>query len=107
MFGVESLQDSPVLVIGEDSGGAAIGMVRFDLSGGRAEVSINLAPAARGKSLSAALLRAAEPWVTGRAEVLIAAIKPTNQPSIRAFERAGYRAVTGDSAGLLRLEKQL
>ena len=96
-----------VLVIGEDADGMSIGMVRFDLSGRRAEVSINLAPAARGKSLSAPLLHAAEHWITGRATVLLAAIKPANRPSIRAFERAGYHPVTGDSAGLLRFEKQL
>ncbi len=96
-----------VLVIGEESDGTPIGMVRFDLTAGHAEVSINLAPAARGKSLSTPLLRAAERWITGRAEVLVAAIKATNQPSIRAFERAGYRPLAGDSADLLRFEKRL
>lgn len=96
-----------VLVIGEDADGTAIGMVRFDLSNDSAQVSINLAPAARGRSLSAPLLRAAEPWIAGRAQVLIALIKSTNTPSRRAFERAGYRHVAGDSADLLRFEKQL
>jgi RimJ/RimL family protein N-acetyltransferase len=96
-----------VLVIGEDAAGVAIGMVRFDLSSGCAETSINLAPTARGQALSAPLLRAAEHWITGRATVLLAAIKPTNRPSIRAFERAGYRPVASGSADLLRLEKRL
>lgn len=96
-----------VLVIGEATEGEPIGMVRFDLSDSHAEVSINLSPAARGRSLSAALLVAAERWVAGRANVLRARIKPGNIPSTRAFERAGYRAVDTHVGEMASFEKRL
>jgi RimJ/RimL family protein N-acetyltransferase len=96
-----------VLVIGEETDGVAIGMVRFDLSDSDAEVSINLALAARGRSLSAPLLVAAERWVDGRVNVLRARIKPGNIASTRAFERAGYWAVDLNFEEMTGFEKRL
>lgn len=81
-----------VLLIGEDARGA-VGVVRFDLEGQEAEVSIYLAADRHGQGLGPALLRAAEVWLarqrpevaTVRAEVLAG-----NQASVVLFEEAGY-----------------
>lgn len=72
--------------------GQSVGSIRFDAENGRALVSVQIAPQARGQGLgkrivgeASALYRSA----TGR--VLDAEIKPGNAASIRAFEAAGYQ----------------
>lgn len=82
-----------VLQIGEDS--APIGLVRFALSGEEADISIVLAPEARGRGLAAPLiLRGSHALLrAGRTQVIHAYIKPENKASRAAFLRAGYRPV--------------
>lgn len=70
-----------------------LGMVRFDRASDAWLVSINLAPAARGKGLSTeilvqaiALFRAAH-----GDQKLIAEIKENNTPSLKLFERCGFK----------------
>lgn len=90
---------------GSAAGHEAIGVVRFDaLSAGsperepempaaRWEVSINLAPTARGRGLSVPLLRAGAAWladVERGAEEVVAVVRTENAPSQRAFSSAGY-----------------
>lgn len=76
--------------------GERVGVVRFDrLDDGRWEVSINLAPAARGRKLAVPLLRAGAGWLRAAeptAEV-VAVIQRDNVPSHRAFTAAGYTEV--------------
>jgi len=80
------------LLIARDAGGP-LGVVRFDKSGNRAEISIYLVPARLGEGLGPALLAAAEAWLGKdspeinwiRAEVL-----PGNSGSEHLFASSGY-----------------
>jgi spore coat polysaccharide biosynthesis predicted glycosyltransferase SpsG/RimJ/RimL family protein N-acetyltransferase len=69
-----------------------IASVRWDSAGdGSREVSIVLAPAARGRGLAAPVLTAAEAAVAGPLPVLLtAAVHRDNPPSLRLFARCGY-----------------
>lgn len=87
---------SRLLVIGDDESGRSIGSVRFDPWGSVAaaafEVSITVAPEARGKGYSASLLIEAENCaarILGARE-LWANIRSDNWLSIRLFELCGY-----------------
>jgi UDP-2,4-diacetamido-2,4,6-trideoxy-beta-L-altropyranose hydrolase len=88
-----AVADDRVLLIAELEG-SPIGMARFDLHTGRtsAEISLNLAPLARGRQLSGPLLDAAKDYVfaTLRLQRLDAVIKPENSVSIHVFESAGF-----------------
>ena len=106
-FGRVLSDASTQLWVAEDGSGP-YGQVRLDPAGpGGAELSVTLAPRARGRGLAAPLLieaagRAlAEPAV----ERLVAFVKPGNDASLRAFGRAGFRPAGEDDAGLLRLER--
>ncbi|MBL8919445.1 MAG: pseudaminic acid synthase [Myxococcaceae bacterium] len=72
--------------------GRAVGQVRLDLvRDGTAELSFALAPEARGKGLSSALLVAAEASARELGAVtIVAEVRKTNERSLRAFKRAGY-----------------
>lgn len=87
-----------VIVIGIHRG-QKVGMVRFDREARIAVVGISLNPAFRGRGLAARLLTESEPLIPAswRIEALKAAIKVANLPSLKAFERAGYRS-GGDKA---------
>lgn len=84
-----------VLMIGElEENGilAKVGMCRFDLHEAGAYVSLNLAPAMRGKGLSTKLLAQSIDAVAssfGR-RLFLATINRENMPSIRCFERCGF-----------------
>ncbi len=71
----------------------AVGLLRLEPGDrdGWALISINVAPAARGKGRGTALLRAAsvQAWALGFTGI-IAFIRVDNVASVRAFERAGY-----------------
>ena len=75
------------------AGEEAVGLLRLEPSDrpGWALISINVAPAARGKGRGTALLRAAtaQAWDLGLTGI-IAFIRMDNLASVRAFERAGY-----------------
>ena len=78
-------------------GSEPVGVVRFDVAGHEATVSIYLNPACAGRSLGLPLLNAAQQWLqTNHPGVhrLVAQVLPGNQPSVRLFERAGYRCGT-------------
>ncbi len=79
------------LIVG-DKAGNDVGYVRFDLEARRAEISIALEPAARGKGLGVAAIRSASHSLLseGRASTIQARIKTDNEASVRAFRRAGY-----------------
>lgn len=81
------------LLIGEDSQGP-VGVVRFDIEGREAEISIYLVGSRLGQGLGSGLLRASEDWLaihrpavsTIHAETLAG-----NAASSRLFERGGYQ----------------
>lgn len=83
-----SALDDPALtlLIGEAEG-EKVGMVRLD-HGAVTEVSINVSPACRGRSLGYALLSQALAQVGG---AVVADIRTENLASQRLFERAGFR----------------
>jgi UDP-2,4-diacetamido-2,4,6-trideoxy-beta-L-altropyranose hydrolase len=70
-----------------------VGVLRLDLDGDRAEVSIYLDPACTGIGLGPWLLRAAQQWVAGEPALrsLLAHIRPGNRASERAFAAAGFQ----------------
>ena len=83
-----------VLLVGEENG-TAVGVVRFDIAGDEAEVSIYLVPGRARVGLGSELLLAAESWMSReridlrrlRAEVL-----GSNERSHRLFRSNGYEA---------------
>lgn len=73
--------------------GRPVGTVRFDRDGGAWEVSITVAPDARGRRLAVPILLAAEQSL-GPATVR-ATVHRDNAASLALFERAGYRPESG------------
>ena len=83
-----------VLLIGELDG-QPVGVVRFDIAAGEAELSIYMVPGQDTRGLGAELLLAAEKWLSGsRPDVsrVCAAVLEDNLPSHRLFGSAGYKA---------------
>jgi UDP-2,4-diacetamido-2,4,6-trideoxy-beta-L-altropyranose hydrolase len=84
---------SRVLLIGEQQG-QPVGVVRFDVGDGEAEVSIYRVPTSTERGLGTRLLRAAERWLAARRpEVtrLTAEVLAENERSHRLFRSAGYQ----------------
>jgi UDP-2,4-diacetamido-2,4,6-trideoxy-beta-L-altropyranose hydrolase len=80
------------LLIGE-SCGAPVGVVRFDIDGAQAEVSIYRVEGRFGHGLGTGLLTAAEQWLLAhhpQVITLLAETLPWNTASQRLFERCGY-----------------
>lgn len=81
------------LLIGE-AGDNAIGVLRFDVEGKQAKISVYLTPDGRGHGFGPEFLRAGERWLKQeRPEVagISAEILSANAPSIAAFSAARYR----------------
>jgi UDP-2,4-diacetamido-2,4,6-trideoxy-beta-L-altropyranose hydrolase len=70
-----------------------IGVLRLDLEGDRAEVSIYLDPACTGLGMGPWLLRAVQRWAVGEGALrcLLAHIRPGNRASELAFAAAGFK----------------
>jgi RimJ/RimL family protein N-acetyltransferase len=83
-----------ILVIGECAG-APVGVVRFEVTGDEAEVSIYMVPGSAGSGFGSRLLLAAESWLVARRRD-IASVKAetlqNNRPSHRLFQSTGYAA---------------
>lgn len=80
--------------LAEDSSGAAVGCIRYDLkSGDEGTVSINVAPTCRGGGLGTAIIRQGTYalFAGSKTRAVHAYIKPGNTGSIKAFMNAGYR----------------
>lgn len=83
-----------ILLVAERAG-RPVGVLRYDVSGNTARVSIYLVPGHHGQGLGARVLAAGSRWMRehrGNVELLVAEIRPGNTASIHAFERAGYAA---------------
>lgn len=79
--------------LAQDAAGIPLGQIRFDLHEGVAEVSISLDARFRSRGYGSALILAGSRKVlveTGVAR-LDAYVKRENEPSVRAFLKAGYR----------------
>ena len=78
-------------------GGTDSGVVRLDIEGGQAEVSIHLAPEARYRGVGPRALSALADLAFESLGIrrLSATIKPDNQPSLTAFAKAGFTLVSG------------
>ena len=83
-----------VLLMGENKETKQkIGVVRFDVEGERALVSINLSPDMRGKGLAVAFLNEAVEFFNSHfvaVNYIDAEIKDENAASIKVFERCGF-----------------
>ena len=91
------------LLIGERHGESA-GVVRFDIAGSQAQVSIYRVPGVTGTGLGGRLLAAAEEWLRARrpdVTTLTADVLESNERSHRLFRSAGYQWRTA------RYEKQV
>ena len=86
---------------------APVGQLRLDVDGKRAEVSIAVIAAARGRGIAAAALRAADTQARalGLSE-LQAFVQLSNEASLRLFERAGYARV-GEADDLVELRHSI
>jgi RimJ/RimL family protein N-acetyltransferase len=86
--------DRSLFVVLED--GEAVGEVRLDhRGGGIAEVSIVLAPEARGRRLGPVVLdHAAAEAARQEQDELRARVRPENSRSLRAFEAAGFHELS-------------
>ena len=81
-------QDVQVLTTPDDQGLVTLGRGLV----GRWEISLELAPAARGRGLGRAMLAAARALLPPEAP-LFAQVSPGNAQSLRAFLAAGYRPI--------------
>lgn len=84
------------------AGGIPVGQVRYDLSGTDATISILVDPGFRRRHLGTLAMRlsARELFCTTAVAKIHAYIKPSNEISCRAFEKAGYQyAGTLDKEG--------
>lgn len=81
-----------IMLIGEEDG-TGCGLVRYDIAGRRATVSIYLAPGFSGRGIGRQLLRLGQAWLIAHhpdVVELVAEIKPDNRASIALFEKSGF-----------------
>jgi UDP-2,4-diacetamido-2,4,6-trideoxy-beta-L-altropyranose hydrolase len=91
----ETLDSTDRLLLVGERAGSAVGVVRFDMSGHEAEISIYLVPGAHPRGEGSELLLTAEGWLAAnRAQVtqIRAHVLGGNQRSHALFLGAGYRA---------------
>lgn len=89
----ESLADPRRRLFIAHCGNRPVGVLRFDLDGAAAEISIYLDPALTGLGLGPAMLRLAQGWVRRSGQPLrrlTAEILPENRASQSAFAAAGF-----------------
>lgn len=82
------------LLVGS-AGETAVGVVRYDLAGDEAEVSIHLAPGQAGRGQGRALLDAAGRWLVARhpeVKIVAAEVLAGNDASHRLFTGCGFEA---------------
>ena len=101
---LESVLQDPnrVLWIGMVDG-EPVGSIRFDISGGRANVSIQIAPEHRGQGLGTALMTHGSRLLSGTGVPIDAHIKADNVESIAACLRAGYKPAPSEDVAVVHL----
>ena len=99
--------------VARNGAGTPIGQIRFDWNEqGETEIDVSVSAAARRGGLGSALIRAGvdEMLTTTSVNVFHALVKKNNLPSLRAFEKAGFRrseleTVRGQEAWKLTLAR--
>jgi len=98
--------------VAEDKAGTPVGQVRFQIDGDAATVSISLDAGHRGKNRGSLLIWTAcrKLFTESAISHVLAYIKPDNNASVRAFEKAGFQGwdeatVKGSSAWVCRMER--
>jgi UDP-2,4-diacetamido-2,4,6-trideoxy-beta-L-altropyranose hydrolase len=90
----ERLQDpQSVIYIGENTADEAVGMVRFQIKGESAVLSVNVAPEFRGQGWGRELIAFSINSLVRERSVrrVDAFVKPDNRSSVRLFEASGFR----------------
>jgi len=88
-----SLNNPQRLLLIAEADDGPVGMLRYDLDGTRAEVSIYLFEGRFGLGWGRALLARGEVFVTAhwpQLEAITAQVLPANQPSLKVFREAGF-----------------
>ncbi len=90
------------------AGGQDAGVVRLDLDGGRATVSIHLAPERRGQGVGPAALDAVAGLAFDQLAVdeLVASVKQDNRASLSAFAKAGFATAQTGAVVTLRRSRE-
>ncbi len=90
--------DSIVLYIITDDKNVFLGQVRYNIQFKHAEISISLIDEMKGKGLGIDILLKSQEMIKKDKNInsIKAIIKKENKPSIRLFERAGYKFVKAD-----------
>lgn len=87
------LIDSARKMLIAEEGGVRVGVVRYDIAGDKAEVSIYLVPGNSGRGLGESILVAGEAWLSRACpdvRELRAVVRRENAASLRIFESAGF-----------------
>lgn len=86
-----ALRDPRRLILVGEVEGRAVGVIRFERSNDRAEVSVTVQPGHRGQGYGRRLISSGSSLCRQRWQIPIDAyIKASNTTSIRAFSAAGY-----------------
>lgn len=104
----KTLQDKKKKILIIEDTDKKIGMVRFDFQEqpNSAEININLNPEFRGQGYGQLVLNQACKYASENLKLkrIYAEIKTINAPSIKIFERAGFRYLPKGQEDLLRME---
>jgi UDP-2,4-diacetamido-2,4,6-trideoxy-beta-L-altropyranose hydrolase len=87
------LKPGVALLVGERDPGP-VGVLRYDLNGGEAKISVYLVPGMQGQGLGTALLVAGTRWLRNRhpeVQRIVAEVRDDNTASFEAFANAGFR----------------
>ena len=85
--------DARIILIGEHAG-KPLGVLRFDLAGDQALISVYLVPGHQPPGAGTQLIKAGSNWLAGEhpeIRKINAEILGDNMASIKAFEKAGYK----------------
>lgn len=96
--GVIADPDRTLLVA--ERAGEPVGTVRFERRGSESEISVTVAPHVRGGGVGTRLIaETSELELAARPELarIVAAVRPENERSRAAFERAGFRLVRSEA----------
>lgn len=98
------LADPACAIVIAEEDGVPVAQVRFDrMDPELAEVAIVVAPEARGRGIGRDVLRLATPEAHRvlRVTHVRAQVKPTNEPSLKAFQAAGFSVVAQDARSIV------
>ncbi len=92
-FNEKIISEDSLILVAIDANNEFIGQVRHDIEKNQSKISISIAPDYRGLDLSAPIISDSAKFLfkdNDNIETIIAYIKETNIPSLKAFEQAGF-----------------